>query len=419
MGLASLLKPRPPPDRFAARVIAALRAAGAPEPLVYDGATFSIGVGPGSGRMYLTNLHAEYCAAWPWARRALLERWCRVATLADQRPRKFVEARRALRPVIRDLTSLGVDVAPALAALGVERPADADGRAPIASTPLGADYLVRLVLDLGEAMAFVNEDELRGWDVPFERALEYALDNLRELSDPASFHTVSPGLFASTWQDNYDPSRVLLPELLRALPIRGRPIVAIPNRDLLLVTGADDPAGLRALAVEIERGLDAPRPLGGAALILDDGGWRALGPGDGDAAALAALHTHAEGQRARNYATQKEELDAALGERVFVASVLGLERDGALETFATWSRDVETLLPEVAWVAIFDPADDAGPALFPWAQVQRVCGARMERVALRPARWRVRSFPSAEERAALAPSARPPDTEAADARRRA
>jgi hypothetical protein len=407
MGLASLLKPRPEPERFAARVIAALRGAGAPEPLVYDAATFSIGVGPGSGRMYLTNLYAEYCASWPWVRRALLGRWCRVATLADQRPRKFVEARRALRPVVRDLTSLGVDIAPARAALGLDPPSEPEPRAPLASTPLGPDYLVRLVLDLGEAMAFVNEDELRGWDVPFERALEYAIDNLRALSMPASFHTVSPGLFASTWQDNYDPSRVLLPELLRALPLHGRPVVAIPNRDLLLVTGADDVPGLRALAVELAAGLEAPRPLGGAALILDDAGWRALTPRDGDADAMRALHTLAEQHRARNYAAQKEELETALGEAVFVASVLGLDEDGALDTFTTWSRDVDTLLPEAAWVALYDPAAPEGPTLFPWAEVARVCGARMERIALVPPRWRVRSFPSDEERAALAPSARP------------
>ena len=54
-----------------------------------------------------------------------------------------------------------------------------------------------------------------------------------------------PGRFRSTWQDNLDGSRMLLPGVLQRLPLPGDPVVVLPNRDTLLVVGSEDPAGLR------------------------------------------------------------------------------------------------------------------------------------------------------------------------------
>jgi hypothetical protein len=46
------------------------------------------------------------------------------------------------------------------------------------------------------------------------------------------------------WQDNYDPARLLLLDKIRQPKIKGDPVILIPNRDSLLLTGSKDPKGL-------------------------------------------------------------------------------------------------------------------------------------------------------------------------------
>lgn len=110
--------------------------------------------------------------------------------------------------------------------------------------PLAGNLGVSLVLDLGHQDLDLGPEHLEAWEVDFERLLQQARANLVVRSGDGRFHAAGQGCFRSTWQDDLDGSRILLPSLLRGLPVKGDPVALLPRRDLLLVAGAGDPEGL-------------------------------------------------------------------------------------------------------------------------------------------------------------------------------
>jgi hypothetical protein len=93
---------------------------------------------------------------------------------------------------------------------------------------------------------------------------------------------------------------------------------------------------------------------------------------------------------------------AAQGEDVFVAtlSVRESEETGAYESVAVWSKDVDTILPVPDYVMFFE--SEAAPVRRgAWARVKQVVGADMEQLPSLPERYRVRTFPTAEQLLAM------------------
>jgi hypothetical protein len=119
--------------------------------------------------------------------------------------------------------------------------------------PLGEVMAVALVHDGPETMRYISPELLASWGISFDTALTHALENLRRRSSEP-LEMLAPGTCGSTWRDNYDTSRMLLDEVVRRCPVRGEPVVLLPHRDLLLITGSRDEEGLvlaaeRALAL--------------------------------------------------------------------------------------------------------------------------------------------------------------------------
>lgn len=408
MGFFDFLKTRPSKAVFAERVIAAHRGAGFDQPMEYDAEHFALSFGP-THKSYLANLYDEYCRLYPWQRSRILTLAVRASgETVMERPSDFMAARRMLAPALRGRFALEMPRQLALQH-GEKWTADRSSLR-LASTPLTEDYALVLVLDAPTTMAFVNEEQLKGWEVPVERAMAYALDNLRATSSPGRFELVAPGVFRSAWRDAYDVSRIAFPELVRALPVKGRPVVGVPNRDQLLVTGEDDDAGLEALARLIEQAMAGPRPLGAVPLVLDGDVWRTFEPRGSSAAAVALRNLTVRG-RGTAYAEQKALLDAEHardGTDLFVASFSARSgsEDPELHTYCTWARGVRSLLPRTEHVALVDPdrAEDARVfGLFPWAALAEHAGAYLQRQDTYPERWLVESFPTDEELARLAP----------------
>ena len=74
------------------------------------------------------------------------------------------------------------------------------------------------------------------------------------------------------WHHDYDNSRILIPEVFGPLHLDDDPVVCLPNRNSLLVTGSENHAGIQAMrrhGEEIVR--TKPRPMNPAPLILKDG----------------------------------------------------------------------------------------------------------------------------------------------------
>jgi hypothetical protein len=144
-------------------------------------------------------------------------------------------------------------------------------------------------------------------------------------------------------------------------------------------------------------------------LRLHEGRWEIfLAPRDAAAhRALAGLAL--DGVRA-DYQLQHDALegwlnslgkDAAIerDEDAFNADVLVAKgkASGRLYTVATLAEVVDTTLPEVEWVAL------GKSRLVPMSALKQALGGRMAKTRFWPARYRVSSFPTADELAALKP----------------
>jgi len=111
--------------------------------------------------------------------------------------------------------------------------------------PLAGIFAVSLVVDLPDHEIDVDAAMLGAWNVDFDRLMQRARTNLLARGGEEGFQEMGPGRYRSSWEDNLDGSRMLLPGILQRLKLRGDPVVVLPNRDTLLVVGDQDPEGLR------------------------------------------------------------------------------------------------------------------------------------------------------------------------------
>jgi len=268
---------------------------------------------------------------------------------------------------------------------------------------LGEHFVIELVYDLPESMVGIRQEQLTKWGVSFEQALESARQNVLQTSQNEMFQ-LFPGVWISPWQDNYDATRILLPELIRRCEVQGDHVVMIPNRCVLIITGADDSAGLAQMATMAEEAYNQPRFLSGIPLCLKNGHWVPF--------LLPDEHVCSKRFRAlrmitwaSDYARQGDLLRTEYerrGEDVFVASAFcGKEPD--LGTISVWPKDVDTLLPVTQYVSFCwsTPQGTASMVICDWQVAVEIVGERMEPLGIYPERFRVRSFPTESELEAM------------------
>jgi hypothetical protein len=353
----------PNKDKFARSLIDALRQAGESAQLQYQPEAFRLQLlddkGAVVGLLNLENAFHEYAEADLDQQPRVLQRIVRGCTSRFKTfPVEFDDARPDLLPILRrrayfEWSSLRFE-----------------DRSRTLFQPVSEHFALALAYDLPEVMQLLPAAQLREWNVSFDEALTVALTNLRERSREP-FEAVAPGTWRSPWRDNYDASRLVLPDLIRGLPVQGEPIVIVPHRDVLLVTGSEDEAGLGRLLDLAEPALQETRAVSGS--------------------------------QARDYFDQQEVL-AQQSEDVFVASFL-FQKRGRARSVSVWTAGVDTLLPRTDLVVCL-PAEPGkeNPGILASASWERVCevvGHRMERTELYPERYRVRTFPDAKELAAL------------------
>lgn len=390
-------------DAFAQIMMAAIARAGDARTITYDASAFVLMMRDldevtASNAFFLGNAHREYGSAADDAQRAdVVRRWVAMAQSRDT-GESFAEALVNLMPRVRERAYYGI-VPLQLRARGVTSRVE-----NVSHTPIGDVLAMSLTRDMPATIEEVSAEQLARWNVNYERALEVAMANLARRSG-GSFEPIAQGLYASPWHDNYDASRLLLPDLIRGVPVRGAPVVIAANRDCLLVTGDDDPQGLLALADVAERVLQDPRPLTGCAVRLgSDGIWSSTLPPPGHPA-HAPLWRLAASSRVEEYYEQKELLQPlyeADGVDVFVASFEAVVNDdGGGFTYAVLSNGVDTLLPDSDVIMLL-PSEDADPIRAPAAAMRAMLPHLFEpQPALYPRRWRVRAFPNASELRAL------------------
>lgn len=376
---------------FADMVAALIHRNGEPTRPKYDEERFSLN-GAGDKELRLRNCYDEYRLATKPEREKLLKDWTRVwfRTTSDL-PAGFEDARSDLLPVIQ---RRGFHEC--------EHPAyKAEEKRTVPCQTLGDHFIVEFAYDWPECKAYVTSERLDAWGVGFPQLLDVAIGNLRERTRGGLEEAV-PGLWVSSWHDDYDVARILLPDLIERCEVVGSHVAMLLHNNVLLVTGSEDASGLEKMASFSQDSYEIPRFVSGVPLVLSDG-WRPF----------ELPETHPLCRRyqslwhltmATDYPRQGDQLQdhyRRRGEGLFVAAAM-LTRNAVWPTVTCWTDGVDSLLPRTAAICLQTVCrDDMSmtfyTALADWETVQNVVGDLMEPVGLYPERYRVRSFPAPEQ----------------------
>ncbi|MFO0744305.1 MAG: hypothetical protein U1F43_01350 [Myxococcota bacterium] len=196
--------------------------------------------------------------------------------------------------------------------------------------------------------------------------------------------------------------------------MKGAPLVLAPSRDLLVVTGDQDPEGIAIMLGLGARAAATARAIAAPVYRLEHGAWVAFRapPTDPVLTAIAKWNTEAW---VGLYADQKEPLQAAVGDDVFVATLTGYEdQAGRPFTLAVWTQGLTTLLPRADLVGIVRMEQHPGAeptgsvvGFVRWDKLVAVLGPRLAPAGTTPERWRVSAVASDDDLRRLAVEAAP------------
>jgi hypothetical protein len=361
MRLLNVFKLPTQKDRFAKTALKRIRRSGLPEAR-YDRERFAIVFGGGKGTIFLDNLYRDWNGA-PSAERAMqMDKLIAFALEPKTAPDSFDSAAPQLLPVIRNRAQItnqwlnsDLDLTP-----------DVYGGA---MQPLCGTLAVLAAIDSPNGISLVNSKRLETWSRSLHDVLAVSLENLRERS-PCRFERDGRGFYISNYGDFYDASRLLLPQIFTQLPLRGNPVAIAISRICVVVAGSEDRASLDSMAEFAEQQIEREaRPIAYLPIVLQNGLWS---PFDARSSALDRLRIK---QQLSNYAEQKlllEKRFAADRRDVFVATLKSGEIGEGLCTYAVWSSDVVTLLPEADVVVL--RGKDGSMLVRRWSQVVSTCG---------------------------------------------
>ena len=223
--------------------------------------------------------------------------------------------------------------------------------------PFCDTMLLMLALDSPNSIRLVTDELLADLGVSFDDALGLAVAHLDEREH--KFGPLADGTFVSLCEDYYDASRLLLPDLISQLPVKGNPVAIVESRSAILVTGSEDRDGLRMIAEYAWQDFpENERAVSLTPIEYRDGAWRVFPMGPDHPQALRNLVQY---QRAWSYGASSDALQERLGDNLYVAGVILLEQDGIAATLASWARNVATACPMVD--ALIIEGDDEFPEI--------------------------------------------------------
>jgi hypothetical protein len=311
--------------------------------------------------------------------------------LMGNTPGMVEEAKRHLLPIVRNSAERGQAM---LAA--------ARGYSPLLFRPICEGLEMGLAFHRGSVVHRVARAHLEAWDMTEDAAFEAAFANLRARST-APLLPSPQGVFGGGWDDGYDSSRMLLPELIDAAVPDGRPVVMVPTRGMLMVCSDKNEVAMDAMLKAAVSAMREEKMVMPRLLRLVDGRWQIFVP-PSLARRLNSLAKYVEGN---DYRLQKELLKAhewASGRnRCVVTYLVGKLGPEQVRTSAcTWTRDMPSLLPKTDLLYFADPSSLDPPITVTWEAAMPVVGALMQRTDDYPPRYYVEGFPNEVQLAQLA-----------------
>lgn len=397
MGLLDkLFRSKPSREEFAKIVLTALKRSGLHD-LHFDASNNSIRVDSADKTCFLDNAYSSYCSADTNLREATLQRYVSSFVDMDETPESYEKARPGLMPVVRDPAYFG------LTDLMLRSQGRDTAKLVCPTESIAEGLCVGVAYDTPHTIANANLAYFTKWKVGFSEALKLAVENLRERSSPSGLKEITSGLFMSEWDDSYDSARILLPDLLHRLRLDGDPVVFLPARNRLWVTGRYNVSTLEAVLTHGgEDHFNLGHSLSPNLYTHEGGSWRLFVPEDD------SLHkqwlTLKSRRDAMDYEQQKGYLDQLYKLQnldVFVAKcVLYQRKDKSMFTQCVWSSGIDSLLPKAD--AIVFNLGRGQTFVVRWDKAAPVISCLLEGdTGLAPLRFRARNFPSNEQLAEL------------------
>lgn len=265
-----------------------------------------------------------------------------------------------------------------------------------------APFLIECVaIDADDSFQLVTRHALSAWHVDVDAAFAPARENAAVYfghDDVEPYDAEAPyPIWHVAKDDGYESSRLLLPGWLASFSgkVAGRPIAIVPHRSAVVVGGhADERCVRRLIDITTREHAASPRRISPAVYTANDAGVVVplVLPTQSSLANKVALGHIV--LAVAEYAAQKKDLEERLGEGIFVAEYTGLKsKDGSVTSYAVWSKDVPTLLPEAAEIA-FVQRHDSKAFRVPWATAVEIVGACMvKEPEFDPPRWRTLAWP--------------------------
>jgi len=256
------------------------------------------------------------------------------------------------------------------------------GGAPFETVAYGdGDLLLELVADGDESIMSVSPDKLSEASISADDAYKTAAATLVRATSENQWMKVSEHVWASTYEDDYDFSRLVAAGSSARFPFDGLPVVFSPSHSVCLATDTPTGAALAEMAEIGNKAAESHRPFSQLFwTLLPDGTWSrwTTNPGEDGHAELVLQEVR---ERIAQYDDQQQYLESLLqerGEDSFVASYQVYERGGELQSVATYTLNLPSYLPGTDIVALVDP--DAGnkePVLgaVTWAQFAEALGS--------------------------------------------
>jgi len=367
----------------------------------YNPSSFAIATGKDDTTIYLSNAYAEYLDAPVFQRNRVIAFYATLNTQAQQAiPSDFEAAKGSLLPRVRERAYL------AFMPLQFKLK---NIKVPQAAHRLLSEHLtVEIVHDTPQSMSSIPPSQLTDWGISFEDALQVARDNLWKISNDKWLQP-QPGLHVAPWEDFHSASRLFLHDLIWQLPVKGNHVAMIPNRNILLVTGDQDTAGLLKMAELVNTAMQEPRFMTGTAFRLNNSAWEHFLPPENSPAhkPLRILHLqslaqmYAEQKELLEEIFKKETLEAHLGgaespDHAFIGTFSVADNGESLSTFAAWTQGIEILLPQtdrIAFVAeVKGEQKSLGFADGP--TVRKQLADLLEPTDYYPPRFRTKGFPT-------------------------
>lgn len=357
------------------------------------------------GFLQLANVYQSYCAAPEAERLLVLRAFCVDHFENGSASTEIEEAAPRLVPFLKHRFSIErVHLELALAQdQFAGRTAEQLAAWQIPYIPIAEHYALGLIYDDARTETVVRQDLLTAWDMTFQEGLALAFANLREISDHP-FELAAPGVYTGSSRAEHNPAKILLTDLIMALPLKGQPVVIIPHRNQFVIAGSEDIAGLKIMLKMVKELINSPDGVLTLPIILENNIWLPFSV-HGDHELFAEFDGLRLSAMSAMYGEQKELLDKLNGqnaEQVFVAAYQGRKWKDQVFSQAVIAQDaLPSLLPlaDTLEFGRIDPETDG------W---KTMSAARLDKcvsviadllipMGMYPERCRIETFPSKKQ----------------------